>query len=60
LTNYKHISLLTVFSKVFKKTMHSRLNQNVPANNILVTEQYSFRKGISTENDVFRLTDSIY
>jgi len=59
LTNYRHISLLTVFSEVFKKTMHSRLSQNVPANNIFVTEQYGFRKGIATENDVFRLTDSI-
>ena len=37
--------------------MHSRLSQNVPANNILVTERYGFKKGISTENDVFRLKD---
>jgi hypothetical protein len=26
----------------------------------LVTEQYSFRKGISTEDAAFRLTDSVF
>jgi hypothetical protein len=29
-------------------------------NNILVTEQYSFRKGISTEDAAFRLIDSVF
>jgi hypothetical protein len=29
-------------------------------NNILVTEQYSFRKGISAEVAAFRLTDSVF
>jgi len=29
-------------------------------NNILVTEQCGFRKGISTEDAAFRLTDSVY
>jgi len=30
--------------------MHSRLTQNLHTNNMLVTVQYSFRKGISTED----------
>jgi hypothetical protein len=29
------------------------------ANNILVPEQFGFRKGISTENAAFKLTDCI-
>jgi hypothetical protein len=28
-------------------------------NNILVPEQFGFRKGISTENTTFKLTDSV-
>ena len=46
MTNYRPVSLLTVFSKVLKTAMHSTLNQHLNTNNILVTEQYSFRKGI--------------
>jgi hypothetical protein len=29
-------------------------------NNILVSEQYDFRRGIPTENAAFKLTDSIW
>jgi hypothetical protein len=60
MTNYRPISLVTVFSKVFEKAMHSRLSQHLHTNNILVTEQHGFRKGISTENATFRLADSVF
>jgi hypothetical protein len=43
ITNYRPIS--TVFSKVLE-AVHSRLNQHLHTNNILITEQYGFRKGI--------------
>jgi hypothetical protein len=59
-TNYRPISSLTVFSKVFEEAMHSRLSQHLHTNNILVTEQHDFRKGLSTENATFRLTDSVF
>jgi hypothetical protein len=59
MTNYRSISLLTVFSKVFEKAMHNRLSHHLHTNNILVSEQHGFRKGISTENAAFRLTDSV-
>ena len=39
--------------------MYSRLNQHLYTNNILVPEKYAFRKGMSTEDVAFRLTDSI-
>ena len=42
MTNYRPVSLLTLFSKVFKKTMHSRLSYHLHADNILVMEQYGF------------------
>jgi hypothetical protein len=40
--------------------MHSKLSQHFHTNNILVTEQCGFRKGISTEDAAFRLTDSVF
>jgi hypothetical protein len=39
--------------------MHSRLSQHLHIN-LLVTEQYGIRKGISTENAAFRVTDSVF
>jgi hypothetical protein len=53
--NYKRL-----FLKVLKKAMHSRLSQHLHTNNILVTEQYGFKVGISTEDAAFRLTDNVH
>ena len=60
MTNYRPVSLLTVFSKVLEKAMYSRLSQQLHANNIVVTEQYNFREEISTEDAAFRLTDIVF
>ena len=60
MTNYQPMSLLTVFSKVFKKAMHSGLNQQLHTNIILVTGKYSFRKGISTADAACRLKDTVF
>jgi len=60
MTNYMPVSLLMVFSKIFMKSMHSRLSQHLHTNNILVTEQYGLRKGMSTEDAAFRLTDNVF
>ena len=60
MTNYKRISLLAVFRRVLEKAKHCRLSQHLHTNNILVTQQYDFRKGISTEDAAFRLTDSVF
>jgi hypothetical protein len=56
MTTYRPISLLTVFSKVLVKAMHSRLSYHLHANNILVTEWNGCRKVVSTEDTAFRLT----
>jgi hypothetical protein len=40
--------------------MHCRLSQHLCAYNILVTELYGFRKGISTEDAAFRLANSVF
>jgi hypothetical protein len=39
--------------------MYSRLSHYLQTNNILVPEQFGFRKEISTENAAFKLTDSV-
>jgi hypothetical protein len=56
MSNYRQISLLTTFSKVLEKVKHNRLSHYLQTNNILLPEQFSFRKGISTENAAFKLT----
>jgi hypothetical protein len=55
LSNCRQISVLTTFSKILK---YNRLSHYFQANNILVPEQFGFRKGISPENAAFKLTDS--
>jgi hypothetical protein len=56
MTNYGPVSLLTTFSKVPHKVMYNRLSRYLQTNNILVPEQYGFRKGIFTENAAFKQT----
>jgi len=58
-SNYRPISLLPTFAKIFEKAMYSRLSQHLQTSNILGTEQYAFRKGKSTKDAAFRLTDSV-
>jgi hypothetical protein len=59
MTNYKPISLLTVFSKVLEKVMYNRLSHHMQTNNILVPEQFGFRQGKSTDNAAFKLTNNV-
>jgi hypothetical protein len=59
MSNYRPISLLTTFSKVLGKVMHNSLSHYLQTNNILVPDQFGFRKEISTENAAFKLTDSV-
>jgi len=59
-TNYRPIPLLAVFPKVIKKAMHCRLSQDLCTYNILVTELYGIRKGISIGDAAFRLANSVF
>ena len=55
LTNYRPISLLTYFSKVFEKALFNRLTAHFNTNKLLVGNQFGFRKGIATEDAIFKL-----
>jgi exonuclease III len=59
MTNYRPISLLTSFSKVFEKNIYNRLFEHIEVNNILATEQFGFRSCSSTEKASYRLMDEI-
>jgi hypothetical protein len=39
--------------------MYNRLGHYRCANNILISEQFGFRRGLSTENAALKLTDNI-
>jgi Notch-like protein len=47
--NYRPISLLQSFSKIFRKLKYSSLYKHICTNNVLVKKQYGFRINRSTE-----------
>jgi len=59
LSNYRPISLLTSFSKIFEKVIYKRLVNHVSALNILSKAQYGFRTNMSTDNAIYQLTNNI-
>jgi hypothetical protein len=59
MANYRPISLLTPFSKIFEKIIYVRLLRHIKVNNILLEEQFGFRPATSTDNAPFRLIHEI-
>jgi hypothetical protein len=57
--NYRPISLLTAFFKVFKKVIYARLYQHLSQNDILLNEQYGSRSSSSTYMASFKLINEI-
>ena len=57
--NYRPISLLSIFSKIFEKTIYQRLNEFLEINEILYPNQFGFRKGRSTQHSLIQIIDSI-
>lgn len=58
-TNYRPISLLTSFSKIFEKVIFNRLLQHINNNQILTDAQFGFRHKSSTDLATFTLTQEI-
>ena len=59
LTNYRLISLLTSFSKIFEKVIYKRLYDHVTCYKILANEQHGFRNNNSTDKTTYQLTNNI-
>jgi len=58
--NYRPISLLISFSKVFERIIYDdRLLKHIEMNNILAVEQFGFTTSSSTERASYKLTDDI-
>ena len=55
-TNYRSLSLLIFFFKVFEKALYTRLTEHFNSNKLLVGNHFSYRKGIATEDIIFKLT----
>ena len=59
LTNYRPISVLTFFAKVFEKIVYNKVMDFISENNVLYDHQYGFRKGRSTQQAIITLVDRI-
>ena len=58
-SNYRPISVLSSFSKIFEKIMYVRLENYLQTNFILHQSQYGFRKKMSTSMALLSLTEEI-
>lgn len=56
---YRPISLLSAISKLFERVIYSRLLEHTDANNILLDEQFGFRRGHSTVHQLQRVTNQV-
>lgn len=58
--NYRPISILSAFSKIFEKVMSIRLFQYLTEKSLLSTNQFGFRPNYSCELAIQKLCQSIY
>ena len=58
-SNYRPISLLSIFSKLFEKLMHKRLSRFLEVCEVLYCMQFGFRTGHSTDHALISLTETI-
>jgi hypothetical protein len=59
-SNYRPISVLSIFSKILEKLMYNRLIEYIKTHNILFKNQFGFREGHSTEQALMLLTSNLY
>ena len=58
-SNYRPISLLSVFNRIFEKIMYYRLKSFLEKKNIFNDSQYGFREKRSTENAILDIINQI-
>ena len=56
-TNFRPISLLSIFDKIIEKLMHKRLYELLEFHNILFEKQFGFRKKNSTIHALMEITE---
>ena len=58
-SNFRPISLLSIFSKVFEKCMYNRLYKFLTKHDLIYSYQFGFRKGFSTEQALVSLIEQV-
>jgi hypothetical protein len=58
-SNYRPISLLMSFSKMFEKITYNRLITHTTSNKIFTSSQFGFRKKSSTDKAAYKLLNDI-
>lgn len=58
--NYRPISLLSVFNRIFEKLMYNRVIQFIGKHNLLNDSQYGFRTGHSTSHAILDILSTIH
>ena len=59
ISNYRPISILSFFSKIFEKTMYNHLINFIDKNKILYKYQFGFRKLHSTNHAIISLVEKV-
>ena len=59
LSNYRPISVLNIYSKIFERLMYNRLIQFLDKNKVLYRNQFGFSQGHSTHHALITLVDNI-
>ena len=57
--NYRPISLLSVFSKIFEKIVHQQLFDFMSTNSVIFESQFGFQKGRSTNHSLIEIVENI-
>ena len=60
ISNYRPISVLTFFSKIFENCIHTRLVNFLNTNNSFYELQFGFRSGLSTSDAISNLVEYLY
>jgi len=58
-SNYRPVSLLISFSKIFLRVIYNRSYHHISTNHVLVNEQFGFRHASSTDTATYTLTKNI-
>ena len=57
--NYRPISLLSVFSKIYEKAIYTRIYSYMDKNNLLYSKQFGFRNSHSVNHAIISITEYI-
>jgi len=60
LNNYRPISVLPIFSKLFERIVYNRLETHLTINSILSPQQFGFRKKHATSMAISLFTEKLY